>query len=88
MQPGVLGLQLFDQTLCGALVHRGSVLDPLCPKEEKEEEITALVSWFGSLTVVLSAIQPLGVAQRGQRLLVADVRRAQSGDLENQNQTS
>lgn len=30
-QPGVLGLQLFNQTLSGALVHNSLVLDALCP---------------------------------------------------------
>lgn len=34
-QPDVLGLQLFDQTLGGALVHHGSVQDALCPKEKR-----------------------------------------------------
>lgn len=35
-QSDVLGLQLFDQTLSGALVDHCSVLDTLCPKDERE----------------------------------------------------
>lgn len=34
-QSDVFGLQLFDQTLSGALVDHSSVLDTLCPKEER-----------------------------------------------------
>lgn len=37
-QPGVLGLQLFDQTLSGALIHHCPVLDTLGPEEEGEGE--------------------------------------------------
>lgn len=32
-QSGVLGLELFNQTLSGALVHHSPVLDTLCPEE-------------------------------------------------------
>lgn len=39
-QSGVLGLQLFDQTLSGALVHHRPVLDTLCPGDVVEVEQT------------------------------------------------
>lgn len=35
-QSDVLSLQLFDQTLSGALIHHCSVLDALCPEQDGE----------------------------------------------------
>lgn len=78
-QPGVLCLQLLDQALGGALVDHGSVLNALCPVGD----YSLGLKWQWRDSPTPCSIVPLGIAQGGQRLLVADVRWAQSGNLSN-----